>query len=206
MSILTFKKNKKNQKGFTLLFAVILSVLVLAVGASIISISLKQIILSGSARESQFAFYAANTGIECAFYWDLKRDLNGERVFLASTTAGLSFDNSEVECMGKQLLYNPSDMNKICNGGINDINKSYNGEWCVDVDSDSSPTFEVPATKFRITFADGSSGLPYCADVIVKKHLRDDFTVGTTTVESRGYNTCDSNSPRRVERGLTLTY
>jgi len=29
---------------------------------------------------------------------------------------------------------------------------------------------------------------------------------GTTTIDSRGYNTCDLNSARRFERGVTITY
>jgi len=39
-----------------------------------------------------------------------------------------------------------------------------------------------------------------CATVTVKKDN------GNTTVDSRGYNTCDTNSPRRVERGVSVTY
>jgi len=55
-----FKKNNKRE-GFVLLFAVLISSLVLAVGISMISIALKQVQLSGSGRDSQYAFYVANT-------------------------------------------------------------------------------------------------------------------------------------------------
>jgi hypothetical protein len=59
-------ENIKN-KGFTMLFAVLVSVIVLAVGASIISIALKQVVLSGIGRESQYAFslQGYHSKVEC---------------------------------------------------------------------------------------------------------------------------------------------
>jgi hypothetical protein len=62
--------------GFVLLYAVMTSTIVLAVGVSIISIALKQLTISTLGRESQYAFYAANTGAECALYWDFHGVLN----------------------------------------------------------------------------------------------------------------------------------
>ncbi len=63
-------KNKQYNKGYTLLFAVLVSSLVLSVGISILNISKKEFLLSSSARESTIAFYAADSGLECAAYWD----------------------------------------------------------------------------------------------------------------------------------------
>ena len=63
-------KKIKQQKGFTLLYAVLVSSIVLSASLSIINIALKQHKLSALSRESQVAFYAANTGIDCALYWE----------------------------------------------------------------------------------------------------------------------------------------
>src|SRR3989344_8655730 len=60
----------KERCGFTVLYAVLVSSLLLAIGASIYNISLKDIILTGSAGDSQRAIYAADAAVECAFYWD----------------------------------------------------------------------------------------------------------------------------------------
>lgn len=62
--------NKKiqNNKGYTLLFSVLVSSVVLAVGISILTISKKEFLLASSARESTTAFYAADSGLECAIY------------------------------------------------------------------------------------------------------------------------------------------
>ncbi|MES2134903.1 MAG: pilus assembly PilX N-terminal domain-containing protein [Patescibacteria group bacterium] len=63
----------KSQRGFTLLLAVLIGSILIAIGSAIFNIVSKQIILSSSGRESQFAFFAADTGIECALYWDVKQ-------------------------------------------------------------------------------------------------------------------------------------
>lgn len=66
--------HRTGERGFTLLFAVLISGILLAIGAAIFNITLKEVDLSASARESQFALYAADTGTECALYWDLQHD------------------------------------------------------------------------------------------------------------------------------------
>lgn len=58
------------QKGFTLLIAVVLASVVLAIGLALLDIAYKQITLAATARNSQFAFYAADGALECALYYD----------------------------------------------------------------------------------------------------------------------------------------
>lgn len=43
---------------------------------------------------------------------------------------------------------------------------------------------------------------PLCVTVNITKNAVYPFT----TIESRGYNTCDTSNPRRVERGLRIDY
>ena len=62
----------KNEKGFALLFSVLLSSLLLSIGLSIFSISLKELAISTASRQSVYAFYAADSGLQCALYWDTK--------------------------------------------------------------------------------------------------------------------------------------
>ncbi len=62
--------SQKN-KGYTLLFAVLVSSLVLAIGISILTISKKEFLLATSARDSSEALYAADGGLECAIYGDV---------------------------------------------------------------------------------------------------------------------------------------
>ena len=69
------------QRGIALLIAVLISAVAIAVGAAIYSIVQKQLILTGLSRDSQFAFYAADSAAECALYWD-----NRYGYFAATTT------------------------------------------------------------------------------------------------------------------------
>ena len=63
---------KSDSRGFTLLLAALVSSIVLALGTSIYEIAQKEVQLSALGRDSQFAFYAADTAAECALYWDFR--------------------------------------------------------------------------------------------------------------------------------------
>lgn len=62
---------KKNQ-GIALLLAITVTGLLLLVSLAISNIAFRELLLSSTGRESQVAFFAANSGIECALYWDQK--------------------------------------------------------------------------------------------------------------------------------------
>jgi len=63
---------QKNNRGFTLMLAALVASLLTALGLAMFSIAKKEIVLSSLGRDSQFAFYAADTGAECALHWDFK--------------------------------------------------------------------------------------------------------------------------------------
>src|SRR3989338_6846016 len=65
-------KNHKLKHGFTLLLSILVVSVVLSVGLGIFDIMTKELKLSGLGRESQIAFYAADAGVECFFYWEIK--------------------------------------------------------------------------------------------------------------------------------------
>lgn len=85
------EKKIKNNKGYTLLFAVLVASIVLSVGISILTISKKEFLLSSAARESITAFYSADGGLECAILHD------NDGVFIGDST-----DPSQIVCMGNQ--------------------------------------------------------------------------------------------------------
>ena len=66
-----FFQKKQSSRGYTLLFAVLVSSLVLAVGISILNISKKEFLIATSTRDSSSALYAAESGLECAFFGDM---------------------------------------------------------------------------------------------------------------------------------------
>ena len=64
-----------SQRGFTLLIAVILASVALAIGLALLDIAYKQVVLASAAKQSQTAFYAADSVMECALYYDQQRNL-----------------------------------------------------------------------------------------------------------------------------------
>lgn len=144
----------KYKRGFILLFSVLISSLLLSIGLAISNIAIKELVLSSSARDSQFAIYAADSGAECAIYWDIKRGP-------ISTSSPFA-----INCNGKAMTV----------GGVG---------------------YGVPST-FNFDFAPE----PYCVFVTVTKNI----THPRTVIESRGYNTCDTENPRRIERAIRLRY
>ena len=198
---------KQNNKGFTILFAVLVSTLVLSVGASVINIALKQLALSGSARDSQFAFYAANTGIECAAYWDFVgvEDVtipvfatSSDTITTLAAEPDIESDLlSSVKCSTIFIIDGDdtaasNNPNYTCEDSL-----SEDKGWCVDYNTESA------TTSFRIDPI--APGVEYCVDVTIAKYL-DSESRTRTNIESRGYNTCIEDNPRRVERGLRITY
>ena len=63
---------RKFQKGFTLFVSLVLAGTLLLIASGVISLAVKQSLISSSGRESQLAFYAADSGMECALFWDVK--------------------------------------------------------------------------------------------------------------------------------------
>ena len=89
---------KKEDKGFALLFSVLISSLIMTIGLSILSISIKELAISIASKQSVHAFYAADSGLECAKYWDLKQ---GYILNLVDKEAGtIGRTGSSITCGG----------------------------------------------------------------------------------------------------------
>ncbi len=87
--------NRKH--GFTLLFASLVGALLLSLGIATFNIVLRELNLSSAVRESRAAFYAADSGWECAFYHDRKRPA----VFATSTG---SSPTASIKCRDQTLI------------------------------------------------------------------------------------------------------
>lgn len=75
------------QAGFTIFFATLVASLALAIGLAIYDITVRQLSLSTTVTQSQYAIFAADSGIECALYWDSKYQ-GGGSAFTGSYGAG----------------------------------------------------------------------------------------------------------------------
>ncbi|KKW29441.1 MAG: hypothetical protein UY74_C0075G0010 [Candidatus Kaiserbacteria bacterium GW2011_GWC2_52_8b] len=97
----------KSGKGFTLLLAALVSSIVLAIGAAIYGIAIKELNLSSIGRDSQFAFYAADTAAECTLYNDINKQL-------FATNSPATF---QVSCDGTVLNVSAVQNQSIVSGG-----------------------------------------------------------------------------------------
>jgi len=79
-----YHMKNRNESGFVILFAIIISAIIMLIGAGIFSIALKETILSSTVAESSIGIFAADTGMECALYheyieksrgWNLDDDI-----------------------------------------------------------------------------------------------------------------------------------
>jgi len=197
-----FKDKTKKQKGFTLLFAVLVSTLVISISATVMSIALRQTIISGTSRESQFAFYATNTVMECAFYWDIvgSENLNVGPIFPAPNESRNSpFSSDGITCAGGNIVDGANFKSDTLAPGS--VNANFTRAWVTTVLNETTFYIEVNDRRSSNSFNN-----PYCAEAKVKKSRDPSTGIVTTTIEAKGYNTCDLNSPRAVERGLVQSY
>lgn len=60
-----------------MLIAVVLSSVILSLALALLDVAYKQIVLASTAKQSQYAFYAADSALECILYYDQKADAFG---------------------------------------------------------------------------------------------------------------------------------
>ncbi len=179
---------QKNNKGFTLLFAVLVSTMIISISATVISIALRQTIISGTTRESQYAFYAANTILECAFYWDV--------VGVPTTGPGVVFPAPS------ETPLDAGDTADItCGRGNITTGAGYNSPFTKPWDTSISDETTI---YMELDDVDGGFGKSVCAEATITK--LESGGIITTIISAKGYNTCDLTSPRAVERGLIQSY
>lgn len=171
-----------HKRGFTIFFAVLASSLALAIGLAIYDLLIRELELSQTARESQYAIYAADTGVECALYWDINygdlnsADIDGSAFATTSpytdhASAGQAF------CAGQDIT--------------NNVVLSFPWER-VTAAPTTTTTFKVSSTT-----AAGP-----CATVTVAKA----GNPPATQIISRGYNTCITGGTVQLERALEVNY
>lgn len=179
LSFATF--TSRSVPGFTILFASLVSSLLLAVGLVIFDITYKQAVFSAVVRDSNFAIYAADTGLECALYWDLRYTGSG------NFGSGSVFATSSIST--------PPSSGVICN--TQDI-------AAAGVTAGTWPT-STTATAATTTFTMSFSPQAYCAVVTVGKSAGAGTAVNTS-VTSAGFNTCAAGAANRIERTLQANY
>ena len=176
----------KNEEGYTLLFAVLVSSVVLSIGISILTISKKEFLLSSSARDSTTALYAADSGLECAIY--------NSNAFSTSSPDTVNFD-----CMSTNFISdNPNPLSLASSTVTYDTQA---GKFTFNIKMPESNACAV------VTVTEFSQVDPDLSNQLVPKTTIESYgyNLGWGTNAS-GVNDCSSPSPRRVERALSYTF
>lgn len=121
-----------NQNGYVLLFSILISSIILAIGMGIANITTKSLALRSAGSDSQFAFYAADGGAECALLWDLKHPgFTLDTVFATST-----FSNpptSGVMCNEQDIAVSWAISNTTANAAKTQFTINLLGDTCAKV-------------------------------------------------------------------------
>lgn len=178
-----------SQKGFTIFFAMLVASLSLAVGVAIFDLTVRELDLSATASQSQYAIYAADTGAECALYWDLKCTLGGCQENSAFATS------SQFQGVNSGVLCNAQDIAQYgtppATFGAPPTGWSV---WTRSLTSNSA------TTTFYLTFLPSQQ---FCARVEVAKFGNPVQTV----ITSHGFNSCSpQDGVLRLERILQVSY
>ncbi len=175
------------RRGFTIFFAVLVSSLALAVGLAIFDLVTRELVLSQTTTQSQYAIFAADTGVECALYWDSKFGEAGFPSIFAAPPSVSGLGAGVALCNGQDVYTHGTPPSPYADPPT---------DW-ISWDQASSTSGELSIiTTFTVGFATG------CAKVVVTKA----GSPAATTVVSRGYNTCAAESNVRVERALQISY
>lgn len=193
-------KNLQTQKGFTIFIAVIVSSLLLLVTLAISNIALKETILSSAGKESEMAFYAADSGIECALFWDYQNPNPSSTEPQGDRSAFLS-PLQAIQCgsVSMPVTYQSPAT------GVGFDPATYPGFDVLNPDSPSKPLCSGSPMQsvFTATFDDQT-----CAIVTVRKcYINATDQIPKTTIESRGQSSCNNpTNPRRFERAIRVIY
>ncbi len=176
------------KRGFTIFFAMLVGSLSLAIGLAVYDLTIRELDLSATATQSQYAIYAADAGAECVLYWD-SNYLGTGSAFPTSTQSAVPA--SGVTCVGQDIA---------AHGAVPTPFSADTSTWAAW--NTSQITASAATTTFTLML--GASGNSACAMVDVAKAVISGAVY--TTVTSRGFNACSADISPRVERRFEVRY
>jgi hypothetical protein len=136
-------------KGMTLFIAITVTAVLLFISFVVVNIAIKGSLFASSGRNSQYAFYAADAGVECAIYWDSRTDTS-------------KFDT---DISGSPIS---------CGGHIMSTGQAITGTSTLTLIGGGGPSQRT--SSFGFVLDQGGSSMPSCVVVTVEKRLSDGKT------------------------------
>lgn len=180
-------KQKTKKAGVVILFAVLMVSVILTISLGIFNITYRQMVLSSIARESEIAFFAADTARNCALFWDGPGRAVGERPF--------GYYEWFIEDGGEWLFRAPTTDVINCVNGWTPTNVSITADYY-------NTMFDL-----IIRMGEGANQRNACAHVIVSKN-KGYGQSRKTIITANGYNIANSNNtcpPANLNRAVERT-
>ncbi|HEY4483952.1 MAG TPA: hypothetical protein VI752_02100 [Candidatus Paceibacterota bacterium] len=170
-------KFNNNNSGFVILYAVIVASVVSLSGILLANIIVKQIILSSIGRESQFAYYAANVADEC-----IKNAVKNNQF-------GYYIEDEFGEYV---FIDGPESPYFLCEATIDNI---------------SDLSYPDAGKKIKIDLEIENNRCIKSEVVLKPPRLVNNVPVDSGNFNiAKGYNICDENHPRRIEKVIYRDY
>ncbi|MDQ5955518.1 MAG: hypothetical protein QG621_521 [Patescibacteria group bacterium] len=169
-------------------FAVLIASLALAIGVVIYDLVVRELALSQISIQSQYAAFAADTGADCALYWDAKYRIvyGGPKPFFPAPwiTGWAAPSGADFTCNQQNVATQLAIATNI-----------------IQTANDATSTFSVSMDPAASTDAP-------CATVSVHKYYDTlgGVNIRRTAISADGYNTCNTLAPNRLQRSLFVIY
>ncbi|MEM9336364.1 MAG: hypothetical protein AAGA35_00725 [Patescibacteria group bacterium] len=164
-------RNTNEESGFVLLMTVIIVSIVLAIGLSILEISLKELQLSSLTRESEEAFHASNAGLECVRYWRNVQVAGGDAALNDYEEEGVTI--SGTECSSAAISdYAPAAVSSVDYDAGTAYAQRYQYEYTWGAGNDRCTEVDVivavssPISSFTVANADLPAKFPTTSDFV----------------------------------------
>ena len=196
---------QQNNRGFALLLSIIIASVVLSIGISILKISVSQLQLSASGRESEVSFQTSQAITECLKYWYYKESYFRARP--GGLNPGDRLSAPPFECMGDVPANSYAQVYRNSSSGPHLVQFHYVYEWGSDDQFCSTADLYVFVNPTDDTIDDPFSGTP--------AEFQDDVTEECgayspcAALVAQGYNRpCDQleTSIFTIQRELTSYY
>ena len=195
------KKNKK--RGTVILLTIVLSLTFVILTYGMMTIITKEIVIVSMGRESLKALAAADTGIECAVYWDFEHPVTNTTIFpnvdvsIFTPPHAPQDPASEEFCVGMPLD-GAGQGGTLTLDNLRDRGSAGFIPWHLELDG-TTATMSFAMTAWSVNNEPFNVNNP-CVIVEVER------TGYYMNITSTGYNTCNPNTQRRISRSVNISY
>jgi hypothetical protein len=190
------------KKAFILPLTLVIITITIAVTTGISIVLIKELYFSKLSRESNIAYYAADSGLSCGVYTDdaYVDQATGIGIFQYNDTITPTNTLASVNSYRASRGFPPLTLNDIKCATSQIFNATSTGYTVTNyAHTKSNGTIDTGKTTTFLMTMDLGDGTTRCAQVVINK------TATFRQIISRGFNTCNLTSSTLIERAVINT-